>query len=148
MFNIGYIEKIRDKVGNYPLILNSAGAIINNSDEQILFEYRKDTENWGIPGGYMEPGESFEETINRELMEELAVEVVHLKIYDVFSGKEYYHEYPNGDKVYSIIALFEAKISGDFQVDNNEISRVKFFDHNDLPKNMTRVTEKVLEAYF
>jgi ADP-ribose pyrophosphatase YjhB (NUDIX family) len=78
---LGYIEEIRELVGHKPIILNSALVIIKNKEEQVLLEYRNDTNNWGLPGGYMEPCETFEDTITRELAEELNVEIGNLHFF-------------------------------------------------------------------
>lgn len=145
---MGYVEKIRKLVGNIPIILNASGVIILNESNEVLLQFRKDTNNWGLPGGYMELGETFEETIRRELKEEMNVQVENLILYDVFSGPLYYHEYPNGDKVYSVIALYTAdKIIGKVKVDNKEINTVKFFPINKLPCDITKTTKTILEFY-
>jgi NADH pyrophosphatase NudC (nudix superfamily) len=97
----------------------------------------------------MELGETFEETIRREIREELNTTVKSLKLNGIFSGNEFYHEYPNGDKVYSVIALFEAYyFDGDFKVDNEEISKFKFFNKNNLPDNLTKTTKILLERCY
>jgi mutator protein MutT len=142
---MGYIEEIRAKVGNMPIILNSSGAIIRNSSGHILLVHRNDTDNWGIPGGYMEVGETFEDTINREIREELGIKVINVSFLEILSGPEYYHEYPNGDMVYSVIALFEAQIvDGKINIDNQEINNAKFFSLESIPKQITKVTRKIL----
>jgi ADP-ribose pyrophosphatase YjhB (NUDIX family) len=146
---MGYIQDLRRLVGNKPLILNSSGVIIVNEQEEILLVFRKDTENWGLLGGYMELGETFEETMRREIREELNTTVKSLKLNGIFSGNEFYHEYPNGDKVYSVIALFEAYyFDEDFKVDNEEISKFKFFNKTNLPDNLTKTTKIILDRYY
>jgi ADP-ribose pyrophosphatase YjhB (NUDIX family) len=146
---MGYIQDLRRLVGNKPLILNSSGVIIVNEQEEILLVFRKDTENWGLLGGYMELGETFEETMRREIREELNTTVKSLKLNGIFSGNEFYHEYPNGDKVYSVIALFEAYyFDEDFKVDNEEISKFKFFNKTNLPDNLTKTTKILLDRYY
>jgi len=146
---MGYIEEIRKLTGSRPLILNSSAAIIKNKKDEILFVFRKDTNNWGLCGGYMEVGETFEETMRREIKEELHVAAPSLTLYGVFAGKEFYHEYPNGDQVYSVIALFEAEIlEEDIKVDDQEISHIKYFPKNHLPDNMTKTTKELLKRNY
>ncbi len=41
-----------------------------NLKNEILFQHRSDTKEWGLPGGAMEMGESLEQTAERELYEE------------------------------------------------------------------------------
>lgn len=146
---MGYIENIRKKVGNMPIILNSAEIIIQDADGKILLVQRKDTNNWGLPGGYMELGETFEETIHRELQEELKMKVNDLSFLHIFSGKQFYHEYPNGDQVYSVIALFSAKdYENILEVDNDEIQSAKFFNLHSLPNDLTLNTRTILKLLF
>lgn len=145
---MGYIKELRKLTGSRPLILNSSAAIIKNKKEELLFVFRKDTNNWGLCGGYMEVGETFEETIRREIKEELHAAAPSLTLYGVFSGKEFYHKYPNGDQVYSVIALYEIEISdGDLEPDHKEISKFEYFPKNSLPENMTKTTKMLLERY-
>ncbi|WP_102344783.1 NUDIX hydrolase [Bacillus sp. Marseille-P3661] len=145
---MGYIEEIRQKVGQLPLILNSSGIIIKNDNNEILLQYRKDTHNWGLPGGYMEPGETYEETIIRELKEEMGIKVGTLSLLKIFSGREFFHKYPNGDQVYSVMAIYVAnEIIGELKADQNEISEIKFFSLDALPKEMTATTQEILGFY-
>lgn len=57
----------------------------------------------------MELGESFEETAKRELKEETNLDIDELELVKVLSGKDTYREYPNGDKLYNITAIFVIK---------------------------------------
>ncbi|WP_408008259.1 NUDIX hydrolase [Pseudalkalibacillus sp. A8] len=143
---MGYIENIRKVVGNMPIILNSAGIILKDSNNKVLLVNRADTNNWGIPGGYMELGETFEQTVDRELYEELGIRLINLSLIHIFSGKEFYHEYPNGDKVYSVIAIYTAdNYEGKIIVDNSEVKEAMFFNSHNLPKELTLNTRKILE---
>ena len=143
---MGYIETIRQLVGHEPIILTSAGAIILDENGKILLEYRKDTGDWGIPGGYMEPGETFEETLRRELQEEMAIHVTEFTLYHVFSGKNFYHEYPNGDRVYSVIALYTTDcFTGEIHADDTEVEKTAFFALERLPDELTSTTRYILD---
>jgi len=145
---MGYIEDIRSKVGNDPIILNSAGAIILDSGSGVLLQYRNDTMNWGLPGGYMEPGETFEETIRRELKEEMGIHPDNLAYFDIFSGKDLYHVYPNGDQVYSVAAVYIAYgDQGEIQLDHKEISKAAYFSLDGLPKEITKTTKIILDHF-
>lgn len=140
---MAYIERIRKLVGNDPIIFNSSGLILRNNSGHVLLQYRIDTKNWGLPGGYMELGETFKETLIRELKEEMSLSVKELTLYDVFSGADFYHEYPNGDKVYSVIAIYLAEKDIErIKVDYVEISEVKFFPVNKLPEKLTKQPKK------
>ncbi|MGJ9385686.1 NUDIX hydrolase [Salipaludibacillus sp. CF4.18] len=145
---MGYIESIRELIGNMPVILNSAGVILKDTNENILLVHRMDTNNWGLPGGYMELGETFEQTIHRELHEEIGMKIDTLSFSHIYSGKEFYHEYPNGDKVYSVIAIYVSDVyyECNLRVDSSEINEAKFYDLHSLPNNLTTTTAMILDS--
>lgn len=64
---MSYIQHMRQLIGSNLLITVGCGVLIEQ-DNQILLQHRKDYYVWGIPGGVMEPGESFEETAIRETL--------------------------------------------------------------------------------
>ena len=65
---MGYIEELRKLIGNYPIILVGAAALILDQQDRLLLLRRTDNGCWGIPGGAMEPGESLADTVKRETL--------------------------------------------------------------------------------
>ena len=55
-------------------------AVINNHQKKILIDRRKQSGEmgglWEFPGGKIEPGETIAECIQREVKEELAIEII------------------------------------------------------------------------
>lgn len=133
-----YISSLRDKVGHAPIILVGALVLIFNKDKQVLLQLRSDNESWGLPGGTMELGESFEEAATREVYEETNLEIQNLKFITNFSGKDYHMVYPNGDEAYTVTALFESEeYEGELSADIKETQNLKFFDLDKLPQNIS-----------
>ena len=133
-----YISSLRDKVGHAPVILVGALVLIFNKDKQVLLQLRSDNESWGLPGGTMEFGESFEEAATREVYEETNLEIQNLKFITNFSGKDYHMVYPNGDEAYTVTALFESEeYEGEHSADIKETQNLKFFDLDKLPQNIS-----------
>ncbi|MCD8817650.1 NUDIX hydrolase [Mammaliicoccus sciuri] len=133
-----YISSLRDKVGHAPVILVGALVLIFNKDKQLLLQLRSDNESWGLPGGTMELGESFEEAATREVYEETNLEIQNLKFITNFSGKDYHMVYPNGDEAYTVTALFESEeYEGELSADIKETQNLKFFDLDKLPQNIS-----------
>lgn len=133
-----YISSLRDKVGHAPVILVGALVLIFNKDKQVLLQLRSDNESWGLPGGTMELGESFEESATREVYEETNLEIQNLKFITNFSGKDYHMVYPNGDQAYTVTVLFESEeYEGELSADIKETQNLKFFDIDKLPQNIS-----------
>jgi len=121
----------------FVLLQDGAVAIIENEKGEILLQRRSDNDLWGIPGGCQELGESFEETIIREIKEEtnLNIDKKDLQLIDIVSGKSRMREYPNGDVVINNTPLYYInKYSGKLKCDE-ESKEMKFFDINNLPQN-------------
>ncbi len=131
---MGYIMNLRKYVGHDPLIGVGATTLVFNDKNEILLNLRTDTDTWGIPGGSMELFETLEETAVRELKEEAGIFADDLEFITVLSGNEYYFEYPNGDKLCNVIALYKVlNYSGNIKVSDDESKMLKFFSLDDLP---------------
>ena len=135
---MSYLGELRKIVGHRPLL--SAGAtVIVIMDGKILLNLRSDTNTWGIPGGSMELGETLEEAASRELFEETGLKAESFTLINVFSGNDFYFEYPNGDMLYSVIALFRANgVSGELRIADGESFELKYFGFDELPELESR----------
>lgn len=136
---MGYIMNLRKYVGHEPLIGLGATTLVFNDKNEILLNLRSDTNTWGIPGGSMELHETIEETAVRELKEEAGISADKLELVAVLSGDEYYFEYPNGDKMCTVIVLFKVlNYTGGIKVSDNESKQLKFFSLDALPNMESR----------
>ncbi|WP_339176291.1 NUDIX hydrolase [Solibacillus sp. FSL R5-0691] len=131
---MGYIMELRKKIGTDPIIMVGACVLIVNEKTQLLLQYRKDNNSWGLPGGAMELGESLEEVAVREMEEETGLTPTRLVLFRTFSGKEFYYKYPHGDEVYNVVTAFICKnYEGSIKFDESEATDIRFFDLTDLP---------------
>lgn len=146
---MGYIMDLRKYIGHEPLIGVGATTLVFNDKNELLLNLRTDTNTWGIPGGAMELYETIEETAVRELKEETGICAEELELVTVLSGKDYYFEYPNGDKLCTVIVLFKVQnFTGTLKVSDNESKALKFFPLTDLPameSRAARIIEKILD---
>lgn len=101
---MAYIKEIRKLVGHRPLILTSASGALLNEHGEVLLQERADTGNWSFPGGYMEFGATFAETVVREFKEDAGIVVRPQKMLGMFDHDTY--TYPNGDTVQPVNAFY------------------------------------------
>lgn len=121
----------------FVLLQDGAAAIIVNEKGQILLQSRSDRDEWGLPGGCQELGETFEEVVIREVKEETNLDVIEedLKLIKIVSGMSRRSSYPNGDVVINNTVLYLVdKYSGSLRW-NSESKDMKFFDLDKLPSN-------------
>jgi ADP-ribose pyrophosphatase YjhB (NUDIX family) len=144
---MNYIQELRSAVGTRPLILTAAGVILLDTEGRILLQHRTDTNDWGLPGGFMEIGETIEDTARREIFEETGLTVGELKLFHIFSGDQMYYEYPNGDQVYNvIICYYSSDIAGEIRLDE-ESKELRYFDIQSFPENIMKTSKVMLDKY-
>ncbi|MBY0596017.1 NUDIX hydrolase [Bacillus bingmayongensis] len=143
---MGYIEDLRKIVGPRPLNLAGVAVAVLNDQGQILLQKRR-SGVWGVPGGFIELGESTEDAGRREVLEETGIEIGKLDLVGVFSGKEFFVKLSNGDEFYPItIAYMSKEIKGGIlQADGTESLEVKFFSLNQLPENISPFIKKIIQ---
>jgi mutator protein MutT len=90
-------------------IIVTGGAIIRDNQGRILLQRRSDYGNWGLPGGAMEAGESVEETMKREVLEETGLTVGECELYSVYSGSRMQYRYPDGNEVVFVMFIFNVR---------------------------------------
>lgn len=134
---MGYIMKLRKKVGSRPIIMTGSCILIINDKGEILLQHRTDNDKWGFIGGSLELEETFEEAAKREAFEESGIIIEKMELFNIYSGKEMYNKYPNGDEVYNSTVMFKVlKYSGVMKADRVESKELKFFSLDKLPKEI------------
>ncbi len=131
-----YIKDIREKIGHDMIFMPAAGAILYK-DGKILLQQRQDNGKWAIHGGAMELGETFLQTLERELREEIGIKPISPELLGIYSGKDLFHEYPNGDKVSGVTTIFLVETyEGELREDKTEVKNLKWFNIENLPKEL------------
>jgi len=143
-----YIQELRAIVGNRPLILVGVLVMVFDDNHNLLLQHRTDDNTWDFPGGFMEPGESTEETARREVWEETGLHIGEMILFKVFAGKDFFFEYPNGDQVFSVSPVYVTNdVQGNLRADGDEGSEVRFFPLNDLPCEMLPQVRMIIETF-
>lgn len=136
--------KLSSPVGNrlsciicqYGLYINplvSNGAIIENDESKILLVKRAcdpQKGQWDVPGGFIQPQESVEMSIKRELMEELHVKVIIDRVIGIYTDTYAFDGVIN----YTLCIMVSAHIiSGKIRVDD-DVEAYEFFSKKNILK--------------
>ncbi|MGC5325390.1 NUDIX domain-containing protein [Brevibacillus sp. SYSU BS000544] len=128
-----------------PKIVVTAGAIIRDAEGRVLLQKRSDDGKWGFPGGALEPGETIEQAMLREVWEETGLTLQDYRFYTVYSGPRMNYIYPDGNHVTFIMFIFEATfdftglLEGStlpFQDQNNESLCLRLFHLEEITPDM------------
>ena len=106
-------------------------GVVRSADGQVLLlrhRFWPASSQWGFPGGFAKRGETFEETVIREVREETGLSVTVGPML----------EFRMGDK-YRVQAYYAATLAGGADglvLDRGEILEARLFTLNDLPAAM------------
>ncbi|HWL25662.1 MAG TPA: NUDIX domain-containing protein, partial [Ureibacillus sp.] len=93
---------------------------------------------WGLAGGSLELGETLEQAAKRELYEETGLFAKKLTLFNVYSGEQFYYQYPHGDEVYNVMAAYVCEeYEGIIKKDDSESQDITFFNIDSLPSNIS-----------
>ena len=93
---------------NKPIHIGAVGIIRN--ENKILLERRTDSERWAFIGGGMKMQESLEQCVQREILEETGLETQCVQLLNVFSYPYRIAEYPDGNIVRIVTALYRVEV--------------------------------------
>lgn len=134
---MSYIGGIRKHIGHELVMTVGCGVLLTNDSDQVLLQRRSDTGDWCIPGGALEPYESYEEAAIREVREEVGITVRNLKLFGIYSGDERRIHYPNDDVVYSLSVIFTTdEYDGDISDQDSEVLEHRFFGRDEIPEEL------------
>ncbi|MGF6634789.1 NUDIX domain-containing protein [Paraburkholderia sp. MM6662-R1] len=133
--NESYIGWLRQKVGNGLILSPSVGAVIHDHEGRLLLQEKSSDEAWSLPAGAIELGESPQEAIAREVMEETGYAIRIHGILGVFGGRAFRYTYPNGDQVEYVATLFQCKITGGSGIPTDtETKSTRYFKRHEMPE--------------
>jgi len=118
-----------------------AVAVILQQNSQVLLVKRKFAPaagDWSLPAGFIEWGESPEQTARRELKEETGFDIAVRELYGVYPGKDY----PDYE---ILLVVYRGEIRGGKLQPGDDALEACWFGLTDLPKNIAfRIHRNIL----
>ena len=144
----GIVRELRAAVGPALLQLPSVSALTFDDDRRLLLIHNRDDGRWAIPGGCVEPNESPESALQREMREETGLDVEPRRLLGVFGGPGFRVRYPNGDETSYVTAAFECVlVGGTLRPDGEEALDARFFAWDDIDTlELSPFTSELLNA--
>jgi 8-oxo-dGTP diphosphatase len=122
-------------------ILPAVSAVIFNERQEILLQKRADTGKWCIISGHVEFGETVQQAMLREVLEETGTRSEIARLIGVYSTPQYstYH-YPDRVVQY-VVTFFEVRLLDVIPegLSNNESEAFAYFAKHKLPSNLDLV---------
>lgn len=128
----------------YPTISPSVIVGVTDGNKILLTKYaanHSNYRNYALVAGYVEVGETLEETVSREVMEEVGLKVKNIRYYKSqpwsFTG--------------TLLVGYYCDVDGDTTVhlDENELSEGTWFEREDIPENTSNIslTSEMIEYF-
>ena len=135
----GFFDSTGQPLSKLPdaILPSTQGAIFNRRGE-VLLQKRADNGYWALPGGRVDIGESVEEGVIREVLEETGLSVTVKRLIGVYSGPKDYSTvmvYPSGQVVQFVALVFACEVqSGQLQI-SDESTDIEYFPTDSLPED-------------
>jgi 8-oxo-dGTP diphosphatase len=128
-----FLKSLRGRIGHDLLLLPSVTAIVFDDRGEVLLQKSRDTNDWRLIGGVLDPGENPADCVVREVKEEAGIDVTVEHIVGVHARPLV--TYPNGDKVLYVSTSFLCRArSGTPRVCDDESLEMRYFALRDLPE--------------
>jgi ADP-ribose pyrophosphatase YjhB (NUDIX family) len=108
-------------------LVPSANVVVTNEDGEILLIRRSDNDNWALPGGAMDLGESLPEAAVRETAEETGIDVEITGLAGVYTDPRHVILYTsNGEVRQEFSVVFAARPTGGTPTPSAETTEVRW----------------------
>jgi ADP-ribose pyrophosphatase len=105
------------------------GCNIINKEGKILLLQRSDNQQWGTPGGTVDPGETVVDAVYRETLEESGLQLVDPK----YIGMNYTQTVKNGEKIiWNSYCFVATEFIGEVKIQEDEVLDYKWVGIDDL----------------
>lgn len=120
-------------LGGRPWFMPGSSVFVTDGAGRLLLLRHAESGQWTLPGGKLEPGESFEACAARELHEETGLRAGRLERLHLLAGPELRYSF-QGQTWDSIGLLLRAHdVSGKVRLPAAEVSEARYFAPDELP---------------
>ena len=128
-----YYQALRQAVGHRLLLMPAVAAVIPDERGRLLLQEKRDG-SWSLPAGAIEPGETPQEAVAREVLEETGLRCTCSEVIATLGGTKFRHTYANGDEVEYVIVLFRCRAVPCRDVmDTGETRSLRYFSREEMP---------------
>lgn len=128
-----YVYRLRQHVGHDLLLLPGASAVILDDEGRVLLGSHLPSGRWGFIGGSIEPEESPQDAVVREIREELGADAEVVGLVGAYGGVQHTARYPNGDVVSYVLVAYRARLTSPIgALEEDEIARVGWFTADEV----------------
>ncbi len=124
---------------NAKFMLAVSGVIFDDSGRILLQRHRHWVSDvWGLPGGIVQPGETLEEALAREVLEETGLMITDIALVKIVSG------YRLRVEAYYQARLENSEKPSAIRIQKKEVAEAKFFALDGLPENILPLQKTVI----
>ena len=129
-----YLRQLRSRVGHDLLLLPSVAAVVRDHGGRLLLQEKSSGQGWSLPAGAIEPGETPEQAVRREVLEETRLVVVPTRLIGVFGGEGFRYVYANGDEVEYTVVVYRCSVIGEMPGEPDpETKSLRYFAIDEMP---------------
>ena len=134
---------------NGTIRVGCSAVIFHKNRDKILLTRREDNNQWCLPSGGMEPGESASEACVREVEEETGLQVTINRLIGVYTTPHELIVYQDGNKFQLVALCFEAEIVGGELRLSCETTEYGYFSYQEIQELdlLLNHTQRIKDAY-